>query len=170
MNGKSYDHVDRYFDCPTFQPLIIPRGEFGILKWPLIYGFGYVGVMLGSNILFIMEESEVADVDTWIHEFVEAAVSGVVTEVLEFRPFAPVPVYLSDERVGQWYACFCHLLAALTTGQGWLNEEYNHYIMEADDVWQWLESSVLRFKNSRRLRLRFRLRGWRGRIQRLFKI
>ena len=145
MLTESYDELDRFWDYLSFQPPMLLHREFRNIEGCAGYGSGFVGLMFSSNILFVMNRSEIADIDIWVHEFVEVALSGLITEILKLRPFKSIPVHLFGERVGWRFACFCHWLAALTTGQGWLDKEYNHCNMEADDVWPWMESAI---KNS----------------------
>jgi len=169
MLPDSYESLDWFFE-DSFQPLMRPRGRFDSFRWIVWYGYeGEVGAQFGPDALFIIDKSEANDVDTWVHEFVEAAVSGVVTNVLELRPFMDMPVYMFDERVGRWIVCFCHLLASLTTGQGWWNDEDDYCTMEADDVWPCIESSLSLIKNSWWRRSVVRLCRWRDRVRGLFQ-
>ena len=143
--SESYDTLDWCWDYLSFQPPMLSYREFRSIEGCAGYGSGFVGLMFSSNILFVMNRAEIADVNIWVHEFVEISLSGVVTKILNLRSFKSIPVHLFDERLGWRYAGFCHWLAALTTGQGWMDKEYNHCNMEADDVWSWMESAI---KNS----------------------
>lgn len=169
MLPDSYESLDWFFE-DSFQPLLRPRGRFDSFIWVVRYGYeGEVGAQLGPDAMFIMPESELNDVDTWVHEFVEVAVSGLITEVLELRPFVNIPVYLFDENDGWYKVCFGHLLAALTTGQGGRDEEYNYCTMEADDVWPWAESCLSLIKSGRKMGLILRLCRWYDRVWGLFR-
>lgn len=168
MLPASYDSLDWFFEA-SFQPQMRPRGRFDTFKWSMWYGYeGDVGAQFGPDAVFIMPMSETADVDTWVHEFVEAAVSGIVTNILELRPFIDIPVYLFAEGDGWCRVCFCHLLASLTTGQGDRDEEYNYCTMEADDVWPWVESCLSLIKSGRGKSLTVRLCQWWDRMRRMF--
>jgi hypothetical protein len=141
MISESYDDLDWYFEG-SFQPPMESCWQFDFFKWNK-----YMGIQFGPGRLFIMDVSEVIDIDTWVHEFVEVAVAEIITDILELEPLEPILVHMFDERIGWWHVCFCHLLAALTTGQGWWDEDYNNCIMESDEVWQYVESSLEHIKN-----------------------
>jgi hypothetical protein len=142
MLTESYNSLDWFWDYLSFQPPMLSYRELGGIEGGGGFGPGSVGIMFSSNSLFVMDLSEIAEVDIWIHEFVEIALSGVITEILKLRPLISIPVHLFDERLGWRHAGFCHYLAALTTGQGWWDNEYNYYSMESDDVWLWMESAI----------------------------
>jgi hypothetical protein len=145
MISESYDELDWFWDYLSFQPPMIPYREFRAVTGVESICCELVGIMFSSNALFVMDLSEIAKVSIWVHEFVEIALSGVITEILKLRPLISIPVRLFDERLGWRHADFCHYLAALTTGQGWWDDEYNYCNMEADDVWLWMKSTI---KNS----------------------
>lgn len=145
MLTESYDELDRFWDYLSFQPPMLSQREFMSIEGSMGHRPGSMPVMFGSYILFVVNILEIADIDTWVHEFVEMSLSGVITKILELRPFMAIPVRLFDERLGWRFAGFCHYLAALTTGQGWWDEKCDHCTMEADEVWSWMEFAI---KNS----------------------
>lgn len=142
MISESYDFLDWFWDYSSFQPPMLSCGELMSMNIEGGRGPGFVGIMFSSTSLFIMHISEFVDVDMWVHEFVEISLSGIITEILELRPLISIPVCLFDTRLGWCSAGFCHYLAALTTGQGWSDEKYDHCTMEADEVWPWMESAI----------------------------
>jgi len=141
MMSNFYEDLDCYFEG-SFQPPMESHWAFDLFKWNK-----YVGAWFGPERLFIMDVSEIIDVNAWVHEFVEVAVAEIVTDILELKPLEPISVHMFDERIGWWHVCFCHLLAALTTGQGWWDDDYNNRTMESDEVWQYVESSLEHIKN-----------------------
>lgn len=142
MNGNSYDDLDCYFEN-SFQPLISPRGRFDSFKWNWWYGrAGSIKVKFGPDISFIVPASEIIDIVVWVHEFIEMTISGIITNTLKLKPFINIPVYLFNKEVGWWKVCFCHLLAALTTGQRWKDKKNNYHTTEAGEVWVLVKSAV----------------------------